>query len=412
MRILGRLILNPTQTPVPGWIEIEQDRITRLETGTPAFKPDLGHPDALISPGFIDAHMHVPQIRAIGCDGLPLLEWLQTVIFPTESRWSDADEARADLALTQRRLLRSGTLACAGFLSPHPTGINVLAEQPTPWPMRMKLGQALMDREGPDDLITQPIASLESAAASNVEFTVNPRFAVSCSASSMYEAATRAREGDHFIQTHLAESKAEVAWIRSHFPDAASYTDVYRRAGLLGPKTLLAHGIHLSDDELDCIHDTDSVIVHCPTANTFLGSGLFDYRRASARGIRIALGTDIGAGPDVAMPRVGRAMIEVARGRRMLNASDTKAEPDPTPADAWTLMTRGNADALGWSDAGRLEPGCRADLLILRPTIPMDEHWLGRLLFGWENDWIHDRILAGTRIDLDAHDVDGAAMHS
>jgi guanine deaminase len=176
------------------------------------------------------------------------------------------------------------------------------------------------------------------------------------------------------------------------FPADESYAAVYDRHGLLGRRTLLAHALHLREEEWRLIAQRSSVVVHCPVANTFLRSGLFDLRAARAHNVRVALGSDIAAGCDVPMPRVARAMIEVAKLRQM--TVDHQAVI-PTPAEAWDLITRGNADALGWADAGRIEAGAAADLLVLRPEVPYDQHLIGRLIYGWRNDWIETKVLAG-----------------
>ena len=231
-----------------------------------------------------------------------------------------------------------------------------------------------------------------------LSFSINPRFALACGPDML----TRAKElagASRWVQTHLAEQTAECDEVRRMWPEAKHYTDVYDAFGLLGPRTLLAHGVHLSDDEWRVIAERGSVIVHCPAANTFLQSGLFDLDAAKKHGIRTALGSDVAAGPDVAMPRVARAMIEVAKMRVMTGATNA---PPPTPAEAWRMITRGNAEALGWDDAGTLEVGAAADLLVLRPPFEPDEHFIGRLLHTWEDGYIADRILLGEIVSPEA----------
>jgi guanine deaminase len=223
-----------------------------------------------------------------------------------------------------------------------------------------------------------------------VHASVNPRFAPACSESLLRLAASLA--GDSIIQTHLAESVRECQWVRELFPTDPNYTAVYDRHGLLGPRTLLAHCIHLDEVEWELIAKRQAVVVHCPGANTFLRSGVFDLDAAREHGVRLALGSDIAAGPDLAMPRVARAMIETAKLRAM--AADAPVHV-PTPAEAWTLITRGNADALGWADAGRIESGGVADLLVLQPPIEFDEHLIGRLIYSWRDEYITQHIVAG-----------------
>jgi len=204
------------------------------------------------------------------------------------------------------------------------------------------------------------------------------------------------------VQTHLAESMDECSLIRELFPNDRDYTSVYVRFGLLTDRTLLAHTIHLSEEEWKLIVARKSIVVHCPTANTFLEAGLFDLGAARRHGARVALGTDVAAGADVSMPRVARAMIEVAKMRRMTAASkDERMQAVvPSPAEAWWMITRGNAELLGWNDAGRIAEGAAADLLVLRvPDGWLDPHLVGRLIYGWENELIETRVFNGMIVD-------------
>lgn len=211
-------------------------------------------------------------------------------------------------------------------------------------------------------------------------------------------AAERARAGDPlWLQTHLAESPDECRRIGELFPDDPHYTAVYDRFGLLTDRMLLAHSIHLSDDEWRLIKERDSIPVHCPTANIFLGAGLFDLDKAREHDVRLALGTDVAAGPDVAMPRVARAMIETAKVRRITGVGGRHV---PTPGEAWNMITRTNASLLGWDDCGRIEAGAAADLLVLRvPDTWLDEHLVGRLIHNWSPSLIEARVFNGTIVD-------------
>lgn len=405
--IAGRMLTAERDLPELGWLRLNGDRILERGDGTPPEKPDLGGPHALITPGFIDAHLHLPQFTSIGCDGLELLDWLQQVIYPAERRWREADTAESRTALAYQQLLEAGTLGFAGFLSSHPTGVTAAVRAAHRLPLRAIVGQVLMDRHAPDDLLNQPIARLSRSTRGRMDTSLNPRFAIACSDALLAETGRRLAEGfphsfkvrepddmgQHlFVQTHLAESEAECARVRELFPDDPHYTGVYDRHGLLGRHALLAHGVHLSKEEWSLIAERHSVIVHCPQANTFLRSGLFDLRAALDAGVRLALGSDIAAGSDRAMPRVARSMIEVAKLRRLM--IDDRAYI-PTPRDAWRMITLDNAAALAWPDAGRLDPGASADLLILRAPFDADEHLYGRLLYTWRNEYIAHRIVAG-----------------
>ncbi|HMN97337.1 MAG TPA: amidohydrolase family protein [Phycisphaerales bacterium] len=404
--VAGRLLIDPESPPDRGWLRIERGRIAAIGDGDPPCglsAPELlGGDGRLVVPGFIDAHVHLPQVRAIGCVRTDLLAWLDEVIFPLEMTWAAEHVVRSDLALFHRRLLDSGTLGAAALSSPHAAALPIVLRRAGLPPLRLMVGQALMDRGGPPALVGERPWDPDSAPASEwaprMEVSLNPRFALSCSAALLDEAARLA--GDRrFIHTHLAESESECAAVRQLFPDDASYADLYDHHALLSPRTLLAHGVHLAPEEWETIARRGSVVVHCPQANTFLRSGLFDLGAARDHAIRLALGSDVAAGSDLAMPRVARSMIEVATLRSI---TLDRAAPIPTPAEAWNLITRGNADALGWHDMGRIDVGASADLLVLRPDFEIDRgdrrevsDVIGRLLFGWRDEWIERSIVAG-----------------
>lgn len=421
MIVRGHLLLDPSRAPEPGWIRVESGRLARVVLGDRV--PDselgderpLGGPRALITPAFYDAHTHLPQIDSIGCDGMHLLDWLDRVIFPAEVWWGKGG-AKSMTTRATRAMLREGTAGFAGFLTSH-TEVNreVLAQLAFETPMRFRAGRAVMDRAAPSELVRedfergseQPARSVllpgvkELARERGGPFggtSLNPRFAISCTEALLAECGWCAKDMPGLlVQTHLAESLEEVARVRELFPDDEHYTGVYDRLGLLGETTLLAHCIHLSDSELALIAERGSIAVHCPGANVFLEAGLFDLRRARDAGVQVALGSDVAAGPDVAMPRVARQMIEVAKCRRM--GGDERAIV-PTPAEAWRSITETNADAIGLDGCGRIEPGAHADLLVLDvPEAWFDDHLVGRLLYQWNAGLIETMLVGGTRTD-------------
>lgn len=415
MLIQGLLLLDPAARPVPGWVRLERDRISEIGEGAlpTGVRPDAGGPSAIVTPAFIDAHLHIPQFGAEGCDGLPLLEWLREVVFPAEA-WFELGAARDVTRRALRSLVREGTLAFAGYLSSHSEAARDAMTLIERSGLRATVGRVQMDREAPTPLVSEdrerarlspppaPFLTPRAEPGSRVRPSLNPRFAIACSDELLAECGWCARERpDLFIQTHLCESLSEIARVRDLFPDDPDYTSVYDRFGLLTARTLLAHCVHLSRDEWALIKARESVVVHCPTANTFLRSGLFDLTAAREHGVRVALGSDVAGGPDHAMPRVARAMIEVAKTRSFI-ASDPSSVFVPTPADAWRMMTRDNASALGLDDAGDLRVGASADILLLRvPDGWRDEHLLGRILHRWSPELIDTRILRGVRVDPD-----------
>lgn len=400
MILHGLLLLDAGSPPQRGWLQIENSRIVEIGQGDPPQKPDLGPKQgelpALISPGFVDAHLHLPQFDAIGCDGMQLLEWLDRVIYPAEMRWADENHALRQISSAYFRLLRSGTLGFAGYLTSHFQGYVQTVRVGHRMPLRAVVGQSMMDRNAPPELLGHELTRLASSERGRVTCSVNPRYAVACSDEMLdlarRRAATNSGGALPLIQTHLAENQRECELVRQLFPNDRHYTGVYDRHDLLTERTLLAHCLHLNEDEWRLIAERKAVVVHCPTANTFLRSGLFDLDAARRHAVRLALGSDIAAGSDIAMPRVARATIETAKVRAMSSAAAVHV---PTPAEVWNLITRGNADALGWHDAGRLERGATADLLVLQPPFDYDEHLIGRLIYTWRDDYITHRIVNG-----------------
>lgn len=381
--------------PQEGWLQVDNGRIARIGEGKPPAAPEVGEDQSIICPGFIDAHIHLPQIDAIGCDSLELLDWLEQVIYPAETRWADQGFAEAMALRSHQRMIRSGTLGYAGYLTSHLHSTVAVLKAGHAIPLRAIVGQVLMDRRVSAELLGHELARLARSKRGRAALSVNPRFAICCS-DALLSCAQRRASDNAFIQTHLAESKQECEIVAELFPDDPHYTGVYDRHGLLGERTLLAHCLHLCDAEWQLIEQRKSVVVHCPTANTFLCSGLFELDKARRHGVRLALGSDVAAGPDFAMPRVGRAMIETAKARAMTIYSGAFV---PDPADVWDLITRGNADALGWHDAGRLEIGAAADLLVLKVPFEIDEHLIGRLIYTWRDGYITHRVLDGKLLD-------------
>lgn len=416
--IQGRLMIDPARTPEFGWIRVEDGRIAEMGEGDPPRDlglPDVGGRECVISPGFIDAHFHVPQIDSVGCDGMELLSWLNEVVFPAEAWWGKGGAIPA-ARTAARRLLEQGTFGVAAYLTSHAAASREAFDWlATRTRLRFIAGRVAMDREAPEELTREDRERAKLRPPVSVALpmemddarrrvSVNPRFAISCSDELLAEVGWFVKERSHppaaapWVQTHLSETLAEctrVAELFRHLGDR-TYTAVYDQFGLLTARTLLAHGVHLSASEWELIAERRSILVHCPGANLFLRSGFFDLEAANDHGVRVALGSDVAGGPDVAMPRVARAMIETAKIREMHGAKVRI----PTPAEAWRLITRGNADLLEWPETGRLERGAAADVLLLRvPETWHDRHLVGRLIYNWSAGLIEARILDGRLID-------------
>lgn len=354
-----------------GIILIEEGRIAALGPANemaarvPAGMPVEHHPDALILPGFIDTHIHFPQTQVIASYGAQLLEWLEKYTFVEEQKFGDIDHAARHAEFFLDELARNGTTTACVYGTVHAASVEALLAAAERRGAGMIAGIALMDRNGPPALIQ---AGRESIAASRdlirrwhgkgrQRYAVTPRFAITSTDAQLVAAGELLREfSTVYMQTHLAENHDEIATVHRLFPGDSTYTAIYARAGLLGPRALLGHCLHLDDSELALLRDSRSVAVFCPTSNLFIGSGLFDYARLTASGIRVALATDVGGGTSYSMLRTAAEAYKVMQ---------LQGQNLPALA-AFDLMTRGNAAALGLeADIGMLVPGAFADLVML-----------------------------------------------
>jgi len=327
----------------------------------------IDHRPHLILPGFIDAHLHYPQMQVIASYGAELLDWLSTYTFPEESKFRDAQHGRRIARLFFDEVIRHGTTTVAAYCSVHKSSAEAFFEESHARNMLNIAGKVMMDRNAPDAVLDTPQSSYDDTKALIAQwhgkgrqlYAITPRFAITSTPAQMEMAqALAAEHPDCHIQTHLSENHAEIRWTEELYPDAIDYTDVYARYGLLGRKTLLGHCIHLSEREADAMSDAGSVAVFCPTSNLFLGSGLFDYRRYRNRSkpLHIATATDVGGGTNYSMLRtMDEAYKVIALQGEKLN-----------PLQSFWQLTRGNAEALSIADrAGTLEPGTDADLIVL-----------------------------------------------
>lgn len=403
----------------PGRLTIEHARITRIEEDESRVgQSDLGGEDALIIPGLIDAHVHLPQFDSMGIDGMTLLEWLDRVIFPAECRWADADHAGEMALRAGRSLLSFGTTGICAYATVHHEAARRAIEAIAGLGMRAMVGQVLMDRNAPPELCRDAKGLIEEAGALTtwardraagdprradvdenawrVEHAITPRFAVSCTRELLVGAGSLARALGAPVQTHLSEMRAECELVRSLF-DGRSYAGVYQDAGLLGPRSIFAHAVWLEEGEASMLASSGSRVAHCPTANAFLQSGDCPRRWLEGRGVRTLVGSDIAGGTDRSMVRVARAMIEAAKRVRASESAPDASHAIPTPSEAWWRITGGNADALGWPRAARLMPGAEADLLIVRPDIPWRSSAdpLGTLMYAWDDRWLEQTLVAG-----------------
>jgi len=334
--------------------------------GDPASVTDYS--GCLLTPGFIDCHVHYPQIDMVASYGEQLLQWLERYTYPTERRYADravADRVAGDFL---DLMLAHGTTSALIFPTVHAASVDALFEAALARRLRVACGKVLMDRNCPDYLRdTAESGYAESRellerwhGRERLEYAITPRFAPTSSPEQLALAGRLAGEfPEAFVHTHLAESREEVAWVAELFQGRRSYLDVYRAAGLLRERAVFAHCLHLEDEDYPLMAASGGAIAFCPTSNSFMGSGLFDLARARGHGIPVGLGTDIGAGTTLSL--LGTA----AEAYKVLHLQDQML----SPWQAMYLATLGAARALSWDERiGNFETGKEADFVVLDPA--------------------------------------------
>jgi guanine deaminase len=312
----------------------------------------------LITPGFIDTHLHAPQLEMIGSYGGHLLEWLNRYTFPTERKFEDPEHARRVARAFYDELLRNGTLCALIFSTVHRQATDIFFEEAERFGFRGIIGKTMMDRNAPDYLLDTPQQSYDDSRAllekwhgrGLLRYAVTPRFAPTSTPEQLECAGQLKREfPDVWVHTHISENQNEVRWVQELFPEA-EYADVYDRYGLLSERTVLAHGVWLTPEELDLLSRRGTRISHCPNSNLFLGSGLFPLHRVLGAGVIVGLGSDIGAGTT---PSIFNAMADAYKVQQVQNVS-------LSPFHLWYLATLGGARALTLDgETGSLESGSR-----------------------------------------------------
>jgi guanine deaminase len=350
------------------WLLVEDGRVAGVQPG--GRLPDdtwtrHDHRGRLILPGFVDTHVHSPQLDVIASHGTALLDWLDTYTFPAETRYADAGEALRGASRFLDALLAHGTTSAVVFPTVHKVSADTLFAAAHERRMRLVAGKVLMDRHAPPGLLDDPA---DRGARDSVDlitrwhgqgrlaYAVTVRFAPSSTPEQLAMAGQlcTAYPGV-YMQTHLAENRDEVRWVHELYPGARSYLDVYDRAGLLHARGIFAHGIWLDDVDRAALRDACAQIAHSPSSNLFLGSGLFDWRAAEDAGVRVSVATDVGGGTSLSMQRTlaDAYKVQALRGERL------------TAWKALHAATLGAAAALGLSDEiGSFAPGCAADVCV------------------------------------------------
>jgi guanine deaminase len=357
-----------------GAVAFEDGRI--LQTGdfahVSAAHPDadvIDERDAILLPGLIDTHVHYPQIAIIGSMGLKLLDWLALRTLPEEARLADVAYARDIARRFVRGLAANGTTTALVFGAHFPAAQECLFEEAEASGLRISSGLVVSDRNLRDELhVTPEQAYADSLALAErwhgrgrLRYAVTPRFSVSCS-EGMLEAcrALLSERPDLLFTSHINENRDEIAFVLEQFPWATDYLHTYERFGLVGERSVLAHDVHATDDELTRLAAARASVAHCPSSNAFLGSGIFSMARHHAHGVRFALGTDVGAGTGLSLFKEGLMAYHVQMVRTEGHLIG--------PAHLLYLATRAGALALGLGDeVGDLSPGRSADYILVRP---------------------------------------------
>ena len=328
-------------------------------------------PGRIIAPGFVDMHIHYPQLDVIGSPAEGLLPWLENYTFPHEKRFSDPAHNAPAATFFIAELLRHGVTTALAFATSHPESVDALLGEAQRQSLRMIAGKVLMDQNAPDgvrDATEQSLVDTEALitrwhGVDRLGYAITPRFVPSCSEAQLRGAGElAAKYADVWIQSHVAENKDEIAWVHQLYPQARSYLSVYGQFGLLRPRAVYAHCIHIDDEDRALMRDTGTAAAVSPTSNLFLGSGFFDYAAADRSGFLYGLASDVGGGTSFSPFHTMLAAYYVGR------EGQTKTGLSLSPQQLWWQHTGGAARALGLEGViGNLLPGCEADFVVLNP---------------------------------------------
>ncbi|MCL4112244.1 UNVERIFIED_CONTAM: hypothetical protein GTU68_022738 [Idotea baltica] len=327
--------------------------------------PITHHKNALITPGFVDTHIHYPQCEIIASYGEQLLEWLESYTFPAELQFDDPTHAATIAQFFIDQLLSNGTTTALVFGTVHPQSVDAFFNEAQARNLRMICGKVMMDRHAPNALLDTPESSyIESRSLiekwhnkGRLGYAVTPRFAPTSTKEQLDSARRLLKEfPDVHFQTHLSENKKECEWVAELFPERKNYLDVYDHHHLLGKRSLFAHGIHLQDEEWQRLAETDSALSFCARSNLFIGSGLFNLQQAEAFNVKVGLGTDVGGGDSFSiLQTINEAYkVQQLQGNRL------------SAFQSLYLATLGGALALDLhNEIGNFEKGKEADFIVM-----------------------------------------------
>jgi guanine deaminase len=378
---------NPTKNPnsyryyPDGVLYVENGRV--LEAGS--FEElKLNHKSAkivdysgkLIIPGMIDTHVHYPQIEMVAAYGDQLLDWLNNYTFPTEREFSNPAVARRVANSFLDQLIVNGTTTALVFSTVSPVSVDAFFEASQERNMRMISGKVLMDRFAPDYLKDTPESGYSQSKEliqkwhnkGRLQYAVTPRFAPTSTPEQLTLAGQLIKQYPGvYVHSHVAENKAEVAWVKELFPKSRSYLDVYDQFGLVNERSVFAHGIYLDDEDMQTLAKKGGSISFCPTSNLFLGSGLFNIEKAQHNNVKVGLGTDVGAGTSLSILETMNEAYKVNQLRKAFSDDPSKVKPID-PFHLLYLATLGGARALSLDNKiGSFLPGREADFVVLNP---------------------------------------------
>lgn len=319
----------------------------------------------LIVPGFVDTHVHYPQVDVIASYGTQLLEWLERYTFPTEGQFIDDAHAASTASFFLDELLKNGTTTALVFGTVHPGSVDAFFAEAQARKLRMICGKVMMDRHAPENLLdTAESSYIDSQrliekwhGTDRLGYAVTPRFAPTSTSEQLAMAGRLLKQyPDVHLHTHMAENPDECDWVASLFPDSHDYLAVYEQFDLVRKRSVFAHCIHLSDNAWKRLATADASVAHCPCSNLFIGSGLFDLRSAQKHHVRIGLGTDVGGGDSFSLLRSINEAYKIQQLQRHTI----------TPEHAFYLATLGGARALDLdASIGNFAIGKEADFLVV-----------------------------------------------
>ncbi len=363
--------------------------------------------DMLIIPGFNDMHTHAPQYENIGI-GMDeeLLDWLNDYTFPTEARYKDTEYARRMYEKVVEKVIKSGTTRVVFFGTVHKDSCQVLIDVMREKGLRGYVGKVNMDAHCPESLIENSADSIKDS----IEFYKNnmgnndilpiitPRFAPSCTERTLKELGEIAKEYNAPVQSHINESEAEIEWVAQLFPDYENYADVYKKNNLLNDKTLMAHCIHMKDEEIELFSELGVWAIHCPQSNCNLSSGIMPLKKLMNSGVKIGFGTDVSGGNDISIIKTMQSAMQISRLRHAADNHNSIL----TLREAFYIATKLSGSYFG--SVGSFEKGYEFDALVIddkgisqKENLTLEKR-LERFIFAGDDRNIFKRYIAGREV--------------